>query len=140
SRRELRHRMLDLQTRVHLQKVEIVSRIGNEKLDRARARVVHRASDLNRGFTHAMAQIRIVDRRRTLFDHFLMATLNRTLALAEMDHVAIFVAEYLYLNMPRALDCFFQIQRRVTESRGRFGLRSLKCRTQIGTIRDESHA
>jgi hypothetical protein len=54
--------MLDLQTRVHLEEIEIVSRIRNQKLDRARAGVVHGFSNLHRSVTHALPQLRIVYR------------------------------------------------------------------------------
>jgi DNA helicase HerA-like ATPase len=70
----------------------------------------------------------------------LVASLNRALALAEMDYVAVRVAKDLYLNMPRTLDCFFEIERRVAESRGRFGLGSFKRRTKVVVIVDEAHA
>src|SRR5215212_9682295 len=78
--------------------------------------------------------------RRTLFNHFLMAALNGTLALAEMDHVAVRVTKYLYLNMPWAFDGFFKVERRVAERRGSFSLSSLKSRTEIGAAGDEAHA
>src|ERR1044071_7607834 len=132
--------MLDLQTRVHLEKIEIVSGVSNEKLDRTRARVIHGAPDLHRCLTHAVSQLRIVDRRRTFFDDFLMATLNRTLAFAEMDHIAVRVAKYLYLNMAWTFDRLFEVQRRVAERRGSFGLSSFERGTEIGAAGDESHA
>ena len=67
-------------------------------------------ANLHRRFTHVTAQVRIVYGRGTLFDHFLMATLNRALTLAEMDHVTVCVGKDLYFNMPRTGDCFFQIE------------------------------
>src|SRR5687768_13517739 len=69
-----------------------------------------------------------------------MTTLDRTFTLAEMDHVAVFVAENLYLDMPWALDCFLQIKRRIAERGSRFGLCSLKCGTKIVAVADESHS
>ncbi len=127
--------MLDLKTRVHLEKIEVARRVCEQKLDCAGAGVVHRTPDLHRRFTHAPAQVRIVDRRGTFFDHFLMATLNRALTFAEMDHVAVRVAKDLYLDVPRTLDCFFQIERGVAKSSSSFGLGSFKCGAQIVAAR-----
>src|SRR5688572_27216559 len=44
---QLRHRMLDLQARVHLEKIEVVSSVSEQKLDRAGAGVVNSAADLH---------------------------------------------------------------------------------------------
>ena len=60
-----------------------------------------------------------------------MPALNGALAFTEMDHVALRVAEDLNLDVSRSLDCLFQVERRVTKSSRSFGLRSLKCGTQI---------
>ena len=43
-------------------------------------------------------------RRRALLDHLLMAPLDRALALAQVDHVAVLVAQQLDFDVPRALD------------------------------------
>src|SRR6185369_7316878 len=63
TRDKLRHRMLDLKTRVHLEEIEFVSRVGDEKLNRPRARVINRTTNLHRSFTHTATQLRIVYRR-----------------------------------------------------------------------------
>src|SRR5262249_33474460 len=115
-RNQFRHWMLNLQARVHLEKIEIACRISEQKLNRPRAGVVHRTSDLHGSSAHALTEFGIVYRRRTFFDHFLMAALNGTLALAEMDHVAVRVAEDLYLDVPRTFNRFFEIERRVAKS------------------------
>src|SRR5262245_8021506 len=98
--------MLNLQARVHLEKIEIACRISEQKLNRARAGVVNCTSDLHGSPAHALTEFGIVYRRRTFFDHFLMPALNRALALPKMDEVAVRVAEDLYLNMPRTFDRF----------------------------------
>ena len=45
-----------------------------------------------------------------------MTALNRAFAFAEMDDIAMGVAEYLNLNMTWALDCLLQIKRIVTKA------------------------
>src|SRR5690349_8345716 len=132
--------MLDLKTRVHLEKIELTRRVREQELNSARARVVHRATDLHCRFAHTRAQVGIVDRRRALFDHFLMAPLDRAFTLAEMDHVAMIVGKDLDLDMSRTFDCFFQIERGIAKGRGSLRLSSFKCRTKILLAGDESHA
>src|SRR5690348_14815681 len=69
-----------------------------------------------------------------------MATLNRTLALAQMDHVAMRVREDLDLDVTRTLHRFFEIQRGVAKSSGSFRLRGFECRTEFVTAGDEAHS
>src|SRR5258705_1312699 len=102
-------RMLNLESSVHLQKIEIASLVRDQKLDRARPHIVYRARQLYCGRTHRFAQPRIVDWRRTLFNHFLVTPLNRALTFANVHDVVPAIGEDLYLNVPRASDCFFQV-------------------------------
>src|ERR1051325_7869136 len=132
---KLRHWVFDLESRVHLEEIEFVSRVREQKLNRAGARVIHRTTNLHGSFTHAPAQIRIVYRRRAFFDHFLVAALNGTSTFAEMNEVAVLVAEDLNLNVARAFDCLFEVKRGVAERSGGFSLCCFKCRTQFATLR-----
>src|SRR5688572_33411518 len=97
--------MLDLQARVHLEKVERAGLIDQE-LDRARVVIPGGACDLNGRFSHPLAQSGRAyrERRRTLFDHFLVTPLKRALALAKVYQVAMLIAEHLHFNMPRSHD------------------------------------
>src|SRR5207253_3103704 len=90
----LRHRMLDLQACVHLEKIELLVRT-HQALDRSRGVVIHGARGFDRYFPELLAQGSIDDRRRTLFDHLLMATLKRAFALADVNDIAVLVAEDL---------------------------------------------
>ena len=49
------------------------------------------------------------ERRRALLDHLLVAALDRALALAEVDHVAVMVAEDLDFDVAGALDQAFDV-------------------------------
>ena len=78
----------------------------------------------------AASPIRCAERRRQrrrwrLLDHFLVAPLNRTLALEEVDDVAVVIGEDLELDVARLLDEPLDIQRAVAEGGRRFapGLR-----------------
>src|ERR1043165_8544970 len=95
--------MFDLEPRVHFEEVELARRVRQQKLDRARAAVSNCARNLHGCIAHAPPQIRIVEWRGTLFDHFLVSPLNRTLAFAEMDHMAVIVREKLNLDVPRTI-------------------------------------
>src|SRR4030095_4125445 len=49
---KFRYRMLNLQARVHLEEVEFARIVSDQKLDRARADVVHRARQFDGGGSH----------------------------------------------------------------------------------------
>jgi hypothetical protein len=46
----------------------------------------------------------VEERRRRLLDHLLVAALDRALALAEVDDVAVLVGQHLDLDVARLLD------------------------------------
>ena len=106
---QLRHWMLNLQTRIHLEKIKITRGVREQKLNGASANVVYGFRDPDCDFTHSFAQLRVVNWRRAFFDYFLMATLNRTLALTKVHVIALLVRNDLNLNVSRLLNYFFQI-------------------------------
>ena len=63
----------------------------------------------------------MTDGRRRLFDQLLMTSLDRAVTLAEMDHIAMLVAEDLDLDMTRLLTVFFDIDFRIAETGLGFG-------------------
>ena len=68
-----------------------------------------------------------VERRRGAFlPDFLVAALQRAVALAEMDGVALAVAEHLDFDVARPLEIFFEIDRVVAERGLGFGARGRK--------------
>ena len=56
ARHFLRHRMLDLDARVHLHEIELA--VLEEELDRAGVHVAHRLAETDRGVAHALARSR----------------------------------------------------------------------------------
>ena len=92
----------------------------DEELDRAGVVVAHGARECERGADHAVAERRVEMARRRLFDHFLVAALHRAVALAEMDDVAVRVAEDLDLDVARVLDVLLDVDLVVAERRDRF--------------------
>ena len=129
----LGHRMFDLKTRVHFHEPDIPA--GSEQeFDRSRAGIAHglRRGDGSRVKTGAnfVAQTR----RWRLFDHLLVAALGRTVALEQMDRIAVVVAEDLDFDMARVFKIFFNQQRVVAKRRQRLApgrrqsFRKLACR------------
>ena len=100
---ELGHRMLDLQAGVHLEEVEVAVLVDQE-LDRAGVLIVGGLGHAHRDLAHAAAHVLVDDGRGRLFQHLLMAALHRALALAEVDDVAVLVAEDLHLDVARIDD------------------------------------
>ncbi len=126
-------RMLDLEPRVHLEKVEASGFAGSfdEKLHGPGVSISRRARDRHRCVTHPLPQRRSDRRRRTLFDHLLVASLNRALALEQVDDVAVLIAEDLELDMSRLLDQPFNVERAVAEGRHGFASCLRDCLDEI---------
>ncbi|MCY1560282.1 hypothetical protein D9M68_974020 [compost metagenome] len=80
--------MLHLQAGVHLQEIEVLV-LADHKLHRARALVLHRLGQGHGLLAHGLARGVRNEGRRGLFDHLLVATLDRALAFIQVDHVAV---------------------------------------------------
>src|SRR6476661_2089829 len=90
--------MLDLQPRVHLEKIKTLV-LARDEFDRARGIVIHRFRERDRLFAHLAAGGLVEQRRRRFLDDLLIAALDRTFAFAEIDYVAVLVAEHLNLDV-----------------------------------------
>src|SRR5207302_9495142 len=115
------HRVLDMQARVHLQKVETAVLV-EEELDRAGIGIAGSPRHRRRGLGDFPSHARADRERRRLLHHFLMTPLNRALALDEWADGPTRVAEQLHLDVTRTRESSLEIDRGVTE--GRTGLRS----------------
>ena len=135
-----RHRMLHLQARVHLHKVEgphachfvccaaprggrralgrpgsallhglgpVVAGLFHNKFHSARTHVVHRAGRSHSRRAHLRAQGLGHAGGGGFFEHLLVATLHRAIALKQINVIALAVAKDLDLNVARALHVFF---------------------------------
>ena len=87
----LGHRMLDLQARVHLDEVELAVLV--EELDRAGAAVLDLAHGLGDRLADLLARSSVERGRGGFLQDLLVAPLQRAVALAEVDGVALAVAE-----------------------------------------------
>ncbi len=90
--------MLHLKARVHLQKVETHVRV-HQKLHRPGRMVAHRAGQSDRRLAHLGPQGLVHHRRGRLLHHLLVAPLDGTLPLAQVDDVALLVPQNLDLDV-----------------------------------------
>ena len=98
----LGHRMLDLEPGVHFQEVEAAVAVDQE-LHRAGAPVVDRPRRFYCSRAHGIAQLARQPGRWRLLDDFLVAALDRAVALEKMDTVAVAIGEHLDLDMARPI-------------------------------------
>jgi hypothetical protein len=113
-RHELGYRMLDLNAGVHLHKIEVVILI-QQKLHRTRVNVPYFSTGAHSQFPHFTAHLGAECRRWRFFDQLLMPALNRTLALSQVDEVAVLIAQDLNLYMAGGLDVLFEVDRWIAE-------------------------
>ena len=100
----LGHRVFDLQSRIHLEEEEVAGRVVDNVFDGAGRVVPDRGGESNSCLAEAgPGGIRQVGCRRFL-EQLLIAPLHRAFACAEVDDVAVLVADDLHLDMARASD------------------------------------
>ena len=104
----LGHAMLHLQARIDLQEEELLGACIHHEFHRARRPVLGAARQRTGGclqrLSHLLAQVG----RRCFLHHFLVAALQRTVALAQRQHAALPIAEDLHLNVAGIGDIAFK--------------------------------
>ena len=120
-------RMLDLQAGVDLEEVEFLARGIVDELDRA-GRAIVRPRGRDRPPPRAGGSATVVGEagRRGLLDHLLVAPLQRAIAFAERDHLALAVAEDLHLDMAGVGDEALEIDAGVAEAGARGALHAVE--------------
>ena len=131
--------MLDLEARVDLEEVEVARRVHQE-LEGSGVRVLHRAGGVDDGAAQLAAQLLGERRRRRLFDELLVPPLDRALALAEVHHVAVMVAEHLDLDVARRLDVLLDVDVADAERGLGLALRGLERLAPAPAPTDDAHA
>ncbi|CFK91655.1 Uncharacterised protein [Burkholderia pseudomallei] len=114
ARDRLRHRMLDLDARVHLDEVELAARVVEQILERARAAIAHLPRETRRRCAQRIAQRGRERRRRRFLENLLAPPLQRAFAFEQMNNV-LAVAQDLHFDVPRARDEAFEIDAAVAE-------------------------
>ena len=78
--------------------------------------------------------------RGRLLDHFLVAALQRAVALAEMDGVAVAVGEDLQFDVARMADILLDQHAGIAEGGLRLALRGFQRGVEVGVLVDAPHA
>ena len=109
------------------------SREREQALDRAGSDVVDGLRGVHADLADAFAHLWIDHplRRRRLLDHLLVAALDRAVALAQVDDVAVAVGQHLHLDVARIGQVALQVDGRVGEELLAFAARALERRLQL---------
>jgi len=131
-------RMLDLDSRIHFEEIEVALRI-DEKLAGPRPLVADRLRRTNGRLSHhSTLPIRHPESRR-FFDELLMPPLNRTFSFAEMNDVSMAVSEDLDFDVARTGQEFLEVDCVVAEGGLRFARRAFERGLEFGFILDSTH-
>ena len=134
----LGYRVLYLHTSVHLDEVEATVLV--QELESTRAAVV----DVNAGLDATgqnFGACGFVDARCwRFFQYFLVTTLQRAVAVAQMDRIALAVGKNLNFHVTRVGQVFFQVDHRVAEPGAGFFAGLLGCFDQVFFTVDHAHA
>src|SRR4051812_36279993 len=136
---ELGDRVLDLQPRVHLEKIEALV-LPYDKFDGAGAVVTDSLRKRDRLRAHLPTRGGVEQRRRRLLDDLLVAALDRAFALTEMYDIAVLVAEHLDLDVTWIFDEFFDEHARIAERALSFRARAGKALRDFGLAARNAHA
>src|SRR3954471_21004573 len=118
ARDHLGNGVLDLDARVHLDEKELALLV--QEFERARAAIADLLARVDAALADLLAQlVRQVGGRR-LLHHLLVPSLQRAVALAEVDGVLLPVTENLDLDMPRLLEVALEVDHRIGERSLRF--------------------
>ena len=135
---EFGNRMFNLEPRIHLQEEETPVLPGNE-LDGAGAVVADGLGERDRLLAHLRACLGIEQRARRLLDDLLIAALDRAFALAEIDDIAVLVAENLDFDVARIGDELLDEHAVVAEARLRLGASARKSFLDLGAAVGDAH-
>src|SRR5713226_5779609 len=134
----LGHGMLNLNAGVHLDEIEAAVLV--QEFDRADAKIVQIPHGLRDGLPDQIALFRIKRGGGAFLQNFLVAALQRAVALAEMNGAAAAVAEHLDFNVARRFEILLKIDRIVAECRLRFGAGGRERSRKIGLAASDLHA
>ena len=118
----LRHGVLDLHPRVHLQEKELVAGFASigllhQELDRADVVVADGLGGVDGRPPHRVAHLGGQGRARALLDELLVPALDRAVPLPQVDGVPVLVAQDLDLHVPGARQVALQVDGPVAEVR-----------------------
>src|SRR5689334_17204679 len=103
-----RHAMFHLYTCIHLHEIEIPMFVHQE-FYRSNTFITYCRRSLFRRLTHLKPELLCHKRRRRLFHQFLVPSLDRTVTLTQMTHIAILITRNLDLDMTWLFHKFFHV-------------------------------
>jgi hypothetical protein len=131
--------VLHLETRVRLHVIELPL-IVHQELERAGVGVLHGLGRVHHQAAHLAPHLLRQDGRRRFLDQLLVAPLDRALALAEVHHVAVMVADDLELDVAGVVEILLDVDVAVAEGRLRLALRRPEVRAQFVRVAHHAHA
>ncbi len=111
--------MLDLQPRVHFDEIELA--VFVQKLKRPGAAITDFLAGLDATLADAIALLVGDPGSRRFLDDFLVAPLHRTVALAQVNGIAVRVSKHLELDVSRRFEEFLHVDDIVAECGARLG-------------------
>ena len=135
---QLGHRVLDLETGVHFQEIELAA-WREQKLDRAGAEIADRSGGGGGGVAQPAPQRGRHGERGRLLDELLMPPLDAALALAQGHHAPERVGEHLDLDVARPFQIFLEVHLPRPEGLQRLALRYLERRLELRLRLDQPH-
>src|ERR1700736_5788525 len=138
SSRHLRHRMLNLQPRIHLEEIELAAPV--DEFNGSGILVSGCPRDPCGGLADGLAEVCRERRRRRFLDDLLETPLHRTFAFKQVNDVAEGVAEHLNLDVSWPLDKPLDIEPPVAEIALSFAARLRHGIVELGQISNDAHA
>ena len=132
--------VLDLHARVDLDEVELAGIGVHQELDRAGVGVVDRTGQLQRRLAQPRTLLIGQIRCGRALHHLLVAPLHRAVALEQVHHIAMQVAQHLDLDVVRTAHQLLQVHLVIAEGRFRFAPRHRQLHTQVLRCLDGAHA
>src|SRR5690606_37307962 len=111
-----------------------------EEFDGTCAFVPNSLGAANGCFAHGLAQFLIYCRRRCFFHEFLMAALYGTVALREVTHFVVLIADYLDLHMAWFFDILFEVKSLVAKRISGFTAGIIPCFLELRLVVDDAHS
>jgi len=134
-----RDRVLNLDPGIHFHEIEIALGVDQE-LDRAHPGIIDMPGQADSGLAHRLAQLGRGKRRGGFFEDFLVAALDRAVALAEMDHMPMLIGEQLNLDMARVFDEAFEVDPVIAKASHGFSPGGLESTRQVLVAQGNAHA
>ncbi len=131
--------MLDLDTRVHLQEVELPPLRVQEELDGADVVVADVPAEVDGRLSQGSPQPRFDARRRSLLHELLLVPLHRAVSVAEVDGLAATAARDLHLDVPSPAHPPLEKDAAVPERRLRLGPGHGQLGSELVVVVDDAH-